>query len=69
MSKGDIFQPTFNKESEQDFNWDNFVWDVQGNNRFDEAVGRYFGEGPNDFVVTKVVVGKWGDLKITFTKG
>ena len=69
VSKGDMFQPASIVESEQDFDWDCFDWDVQGKNRFDEAVSRYFCEALGDFVVAKAAIGKWGDLKITFANG
>lgn len=66
LSKSDMFQPTTEIENEPDFDWDNFDWDVQRNNRFDEIANNYFGEESPNFIVKAITVNKWGDLKIKF---
>jgi len=69
LANGDMFQPSYTKENEVDFNWSSFNWDVNGNNRFDEIVKNYFGDDPGEFTVKKIMVNKFGDLKIEFEKG
>ena len=55
--------------SDSDFSWETFDWDVLGNNHFDDMIAKYIGDEPSDFVVKKITVSKFGDLKITFTNG
>lgn len=67
LSKGDIFQPSNQIENDCDFSWEGFEWDVRGNNRFDEIVPSLLDEAAKDFVVEKISVSRWGDLKIVFS--
>ena len=69
VGKGDRFTPKAELENKFDFDWHTFDWDVLGNNHFDEMVAKYIGDEPSDFVVKKITVSKYGDLKITFTNG
>ena len=66
IGKSDIFEQTEAIEGSPDFNWDDFDWDVKGNNRFDELTSRHFGEDDHDFIVNKIMVNKLGDIKIYF---
>lgn len=69
LSKGDVFQPSTQTENGADFSWEGFEWDVHGNNRFDEIAPTVLDEEANDFIVEKITVSKWGDLKIVFSNG
>lgn len=69
LSRGDIFEPTSVMENDPDFDWDQFDWDIIGNNRFDEMVERYFTNEENDFIVEDIKVSPLGDLQIDFTNG
>jgi len=67
MGKWDVYQPTSEQEKNQDFDWNTFDWDIKGNNRYDELSSRYFSEDSPEFLVEKITVNKFGDLKIHLT--
>jgi hypothetical protein len=75
LSKDDMFNPSSKKENEPDFDWDKWAtdeidgWDIRGNNRYDEICNNYFSNELFDFIVQKVTVSRWGDLKIEFENG
>lgn len=66
VAKSDMFLPSAITEKNPDFDWDNFDWDIKGNNKFDEIVNYYFSKEPLDFIVSSTEVSKFGDLKIIF---
>ena len=66
----DLFQPNSEIGSREDFSWENFSWDVQGNNQFDEQNRKFFcEESLKDVAVKKVNVNRLGDLNIAFSNG
>lgn len=67
LAKYDLYQPTSEQEKKEDFDWDNFDWDIKGGNRYDELATRYFAPDSPQFVVEKVSVNRLGDLKISLT--
>lgn len=75
VAKNDMFNPSSKKESEPNFDWDVWAtdeddgWDVRGNNRYDEICSHYFSDELFEFTVKKVIVSKWGDLKLEFENG
>lgn len=66
VARGDIFQPSNKIVADPDFIYEEFNWDIIGNNRFDEIIKQYFIDGNMVFTVKKIVVNKFGDLKIYF---
>lgn len=66
VARGDMYQPSNQMLANPDFLYDEFNWDVKGNNRFDEITRKYFTDGNMEFNVKKIVVNKFGDLKIYF---
>ena len=75
FAKADIFLPNTKLMKKADiendgvFDWDAFDWDVVGANYFDEMIEKYIGDDPFEFVVKKIDVSKFGDLKISFENG
>lgn len=70
IAKCDLYQPHSKLENKPDFDFEQFDWDVQGSNRFDELIYKYFSEGkPVNFKVKKIEAYKLGDLKIYFENG
>ncbi|MCL2353902.1 MAG: hypothetical protein FWC69_04660 [Defluviitaleaceae bacterium] len=75
FAKADIFLPNTklmkkaNIENDGIFDWKAFDWDVVGDNYFDEMIEKYIGDDPFEFVVKKIDVSKFGDLKISFENG
>jgi hypothetical protein len=69
IARSDIYQPTNEREANADFDWNSFDWDVRGGNRYEELVSKYFAADSPKFVVKKVTVNQYGDLKITYTNG
>lgn len=67
MAKYDVYQPTSEQEKKEDFDWDNFDWDIKGGNRYDELSSKYFSTDSPEFIVNKILVNRLGDLKIKFT--
>lgn len=72
LAKNDMFHPSSKIESKPDFDWDAWAtneidsWDVRGNNRYDEICSHYFSGELFQFTIKKVIVSKWGDLRLEF---
>jgi len=66
LAKSDIFIPTDEQISKDDFVWDTFDWHTHGNTLFDELLERHFRGDFSEYIVKSVKVGKFGDLTITF---
>lgn len=70
LAKYDLYSPTSQEAKNVDFDWDEFDWDVKGGNHFDELAANYFKPDLSEkFIVEKILVNKFGDLKISFTNG
>lgn len=66
IAKRDMFMPNSEIYNQPDFDWDNFNWDVKGNNYFDELAKQYLSTDSYGFIVNKITVNMFGDLKICF---
>ena len=62
LSTDDMFRP--NSQMVDDFDEDNFEWDVVGNNKFDEQKKKIF---DIDLFVRDVIINEVGDLKIVLS--
>lgn len=60
LSKDDMFRPNSQMQKD-DFDEDNFEWDVEGNNKFDEQKKFFYDV---DLLVQDVIINEIGDLKI-----
>ena len=69
MGRKDMFSPSEKIAGQDDFDWDTFDWDIQGNNRYDEFAAEKLGVNPEGFTVKKVTVNLLGDLNIEFENG
>ena len=69
LAKSDLYCPTHEQQEREDFDWLKFDWATQGNNIYDGLLLKHFSTGTSKFVVEKVTVGKFADLKINFTNG
>lgn len=64
LSKCDIFNPNSTLMKAPDFIEEEFDWDIIGNNNFDEKAKKHFIDTDLNFVIKKVTISKFGDLKI-----
>jgi hypothetical protein len=64
----DIFQPSDALENSDDFDYQEFYWDEQGNNRYDEKVSSFKDRYALRLQVTDTAVNQFGDLSITLTE-
>ncbi len=63
LSKDDMFRP--NSQMQKDnFDEDNFDWDIEGNNKFDEHKNFLYNI---DLLVQDVIINETGDLKIVLS--
>ena len=67
LGKFDLYEPKSDNWGNEDFDWDNFDWDIKGNNRYDELAEKYFSEDSPKFIAKNISVNKIGDLKISLT--
>lgn len=63
LSKDDMFRPN-SQIPKDDFDEDNFEWDVSGNNKFDEQK-KFFCD--IDLLVQDIIINEIGDLKIVLS--
>ncbi len=63
LSKDDMFRPNSQMQKD-DFDEDNFEWDVEGNNKFDEQK-KFFCD--IDLLVQDIIISEIGDLKIVLS--
>ena len=64
FASADIFQPSEAIESSHDFSWENFEWDIQGNNKYDERVDLFSEIYSYKLTVKDVFINQFGDLSI-----
>jgi len=64
FTSSDIFQPSEIVENAECFNFENFDWDVQGNNRYDEKVKLFSEKYSFNLCVSEVSLNQFGDLLI-----
>ncbi|WP_317855967.1 hypothetical protein [Chakrabartyella piscis] len=69
LSRGDIFQPSNVLYSDSNFDYEAFDWDISDNNRFDEISKKMFHNQNSTFIVSKIIISKFGDIKIHFENG
>lgn len=69
FAKRDMFLPNSQIESQENFDWNTFEWDTKGCNLFDEKIKNLLEDKDSNFVVSKVRVNLFGDLKIHFENG
>jgi len=66
IGKYDMYKPTIEMKKELGFDEESFEWDVLGNNCFDKNVKTFFNNFSH-YIVNKIIINKFGDLKILFT--
>jgi hypothetical protein len=64
----DIFQPSGALENSYDFDYQEFQWDEQGNNRYDEKVSLFRDRYALRLQVTDASLNQFGDLFIALTE-
>jgi hypothetical protein len=64
----DMFDPTDTVIGDPSFAWEQYDWDIQGNNCYDEWTQR-FGKESSDGIVRAVEVSDFGDLTIEIDNG
>ena len=64
IASSDIFQPSDRIKSNDEFDYETFEWDIQGNNRYDERVKKFFEKYSHNLKVNAVSVNQVGDLSI-----
>ena len=62
----DIFQPSNELENSENFSWDNFNWDVKGNNLFDTNAPDVL-QSLSETTVEDIELTSFGDITITFS--
>lgn len=60
----DKYQPISENEN---FDWDDFDWDVQGNNLFDKWCNEFNKDLLDNIIIESVEINDFGDLKICFS--
>jgi hypothetical protein len=68
LADQDIYWPSVAMRESNEFDWDLFDWDVQGNNRFDELALTFNNKNELKLVVLEVTVGKHGDLIVLMSE-
>ena len=63
LSKDDMFRPN-SQILKDDFDEENFEWDVEGNNKFDEQKAVFY---DNELMVKDIIMNEIGDLKIVLS--
>lgn len=65
LSNDDMFRPNSQMQKD-DYDEDNFDWDVEGNNKFDEQKNSF---SDIDLLVQYIIINELGDLKIVLSDG
>ncbi len=68
LANMDIFQPSNELENSENFSWDNFNWDVKGNNLFDSNVPDVL-QALAETTVEDIELTPLGDVTVTFSNG
>gem|GEM_PF-6541018 len=66
LAKNDIVAPKNNASKSLNFDWDAFDWRPLGNNHFDDMVEKHITNSPFPYIVEKIALNKFYDLKIFF---
>lgn len=69
FASADIFQPSEFLENSEEFDYDTFDRDIQGNSRYDERVDSFIDKYLNKLVVIGAFVSQYGDLTIKMNNG
>ena len=69
FASADVFQPSEFLENSEEFDYDTFEWDIQGNSRYDERVDSFIDKYLNKLVVIGAFVSQYGDLTIKMNNG
>ena len=69
FASADVFQPSEFLENSEEFDYDTFEWDIQGNSRYDERVDSFIDKYLNKLVVIGAFVNQYGDLTIEMNNG
>jgi len=69
IGRTDVYAPTSKHLENEDFDWGCFDWDTEEGNRFDELLPKYFSDDFSEYIIGKISVNKFGDLKIKFLNG
>ena len=69
LASSDILLPNRKIAHSMDFDWHTFNWGHEGNNYYDEVIGRHFSGKFSEYIVKSIEVKKHGDLTILFENG
>lgn len=65
----DRYYPSSKLLNQNDFNWANFTWDIQGRNMFDEKKEQWINLFKEKISLLEVKMNHWGDLRIYLSTG
>jgi hypothetical protein len=67
VASSDVYQPNSSYEVNNDFDFENFEWDIVGQNRFDEIVKNIITPNMDFFIIESIELSAFGDLRIYFS--